>query len=101
MMSKQHKRAIPINIKRGDVVMIQQPERIILLSKLAPKCRDPYNVVRYIHANKFKFMELSINVTLVVHSVSLKTIPSTSDFSTPSCIAPVERLRKTFVILIV
>ncbi len=50
-MAKQHKRAIPVNIKEGDAVMVQQPERP---SKLAPKFMSPYEVLRYIYGNKFE-----------------------------------------------
>ncbi len=73
MMAKQHKRAVPVNIKEGDAVMIQQPERA---SKLAPKFMGPYEVVRYVYGNKFEVRDPSTGVTLVVHSDRLKLMPS-------------------------
>ncbi len=72
---KQHKRATPVNIKQGDV-MIQHPER---RSKLSPKFIGPYRVVRYIHGNKFEVMEPNSNVTFVVHSDRLKLVQISSD----------------------
>ncbi len=65
MMANQHKRAIPVKIKQGDAVMIQQSERI---SKLSPKFVGPYKVLRYIYGNKFEVLEPNTNVTLVIHS---------------------------------
>ncbi len=56
--------------------MIQQPERI---SKLSPKSVGPYRMVRYVYGNKFEVMEPNTNVTLVIHSVRLKKMPSCSD----------------------
>ncbi len=66
-------RAIPVKIKQGDTVMIQQPER---KSKLSPKFVGPYKVVRYIYGNKFEVLEPNTIVTLVIHSDCLKLIPS-------------------------
>ncbi len=48
---KQHKRAMPVNIKQGDHVMIQRPER---KSKFSPKFIGPFRVVRYVHGNKLR-----------------------------------------------
>ncbi len=76
MIINQHKRAIPVNIKQWDTVMIQQPER---KSKLSPKFVGPYGVVRYIHGNKFEVVEQSSNVTFVVHADRLKLIRPSSD----------------------
>ncbi len=42
MMANQHKRAIAVNFKPGDNIMIQQPER---MSKLSPKFLGPYRIV--------------------------------------------------------
>lgn len=41
IMTKQHKRAIQVNVKQGDAVTIQQPQRI---SNLTPKFTGPYNL---------------------------------------------------------
>ncbi len=76
MMANQHKRAIPVNIKQVDTVMIQQPER---KSKLSPKFVGPYRIVRYFYGNKFEVMEPNTNITLVIHSDWLKKILSPSD----------------------
>ncbi len=76
MMANQQKRAIPVNFKPGDNVMIQQPER---MSKLSPKFVGPYRIVRYVYGNKFKATEPNTNVTLVIHSDRLKKMPSCSD----------------------
>ncbi len=78
MAMKQHKRATPVNIKQGDHVMIQHPER---RSKLSPKFIGPYRVVRYVHGNKFEVMEPNSKVTFVVHSDRLKLVQISSDSS--------------------
>ncbi len=75
MAMKQHKRATPVNIKLGDHVKIQHPER---KSKLLPKFIGPYRVVRYIHGNNFDVMEPN-SVTFVVHSDRLKLVHISSD----------------------
>ncbi len=76
MIANQHKRAIPVNFKPGDNVMIQQPER---MSKLSPKFVGPYKVVRYAYGNKFEVMEPNTNVILVIHSDRLKKMPPCFD----------------------
>ncbi len=86
MIPKQHKRAIPVNIKEGDAIMIQQPERA---SKLAPKFMGPYEVFRYIYGNKFEVRHPNTGVTLVVHSDRLKLMPSPNS-STSNSIVSVE-----------
>ncbi len=87
MMAKQHKRALPVIIKQGDYVMIQQPERN---SKLSPKFVGPYRVVRYIHGNKFEVMEPKTNITLVAHSDRLKLIKSSADSPVTDPSMPIE-----------
>ncbi len=69
MIANQHKKAVPINIKQGDTVMIQQAER---RSKLSPKFVGPHRVVRYVHGNTFEVVEPGSNVTLIVHTDRLK-----------------------------
>ncbi len=76
MLANQYKRAIPVNFKPVDNVMIQQPER---MSKLSPKFVGPYRIVRYVYGNKFEVMEANTNVTLVIHSDRLKKMPSCSN----------------------
>ncbi len=48
MMANQHKRAIPVNFKPGENVMIQQSKR---KSKLSPTFVGPYRIVRYVYGN--------------------------------------------------
>ncbi len=48
MMANQHKRAIPVNFKPGDNVMIQQPER---MSKLSPKFVGPESFAVFTEIN--------------------------------------------------
>ncbi len=85
---KAIKRAIPVNFKQGDTVMIQQPER---KSKLSLKFLSPYKIVRYVYGNKFALMELNTNITLVIHSDRLKKIPSPSDSPLAADGVPVEQ----------
>ncbi len=75
MAIKQQKRATPVNIKLGDHVMIQHPER---KSKFSHTFIGLYRVVRYVHGNKFEVMEPNSNVTFVVHSVRLKSVQISS-----------------------
>ncbi len=88
MMANQHKRDIPVNFKKGDTVMIQQPER---KSKLSPKFLGAYRIVRYVYGNKFEVMEPNTDITLVIHSDRLKKIPSPSDSSLAADSVPVEQ----------
>ncbi len=76
MAMKQRKRATPVNIKQGEHVMIQHPER---RSKLSSKFIGPCRVVRCVHGNKFLVMEPNINVTFEVHSDRLKLVQISSD----------------------
>ncbi len=87
-MAKQHKRAIPVNFKQGDTVMIQQPER---KSKFSPKFVGPYRIVRYVYGNKFEVMEPNTSVTIVIHSYQLKNMPSCSDSPLAAYRVPVNR----------
>ncbi len=88
MMANQHKRAILVNFKQADTVMIQQPER---KSKLSPKFVGPYRKVRYVYGNKFEVMEANTNITLVIHSDRLKKIPSPPDSPLAADNVPVEQ----------
>ncbi len=88
MMANQHKRAIPLNIKQGDTIMIQQPER---KSKFSPKFVGSYRIVRYVYGNKFEVMEPNTNIILVTHSDRLKKIPSPSDSPLAADSVPVEQ----------
>ncbi len=88
MMANQHKRAIPVNFKPGDTVMIQQPER---KSKLFPKFVDPYRIARYVYGNKFEVMEPNTNVALMIHSDRLKKMPSCTDSPLAADSVPVEK----------
>ncbi len=87
MMAHQHKRAILVNFKPGDTVMIQQPEK---KSKVSPKFVGPYRIVGYVYGNKFEVMEPNTNITLVVHSDRLKKVPSPSDSPLAADNVPVE-----------
>ena len=51
MISQQHRRASPVNIKVGDSVMVRVPERN---AKLAPKFVGPRLVVNKLHGHKFQ-----------------------------------------------
>ncbi len=69
MMAQQHKRATPINIQKGDTVMVQVPMRN---SKLAPKFVGPRQVVGERQGNKFEVWDPYLDVTEVIHSDRLK-----------------------------
>ncbi len=69
MIANQHERAIQVNFKPGDNVMIQQPER---MSKLSPKFVGLCRIVRYVYGNEFEVMGRNTNVTLVIRSDRLK-----------------------------
>ncbi len=85
ILANQHKRAIPVNFKLGDTVIIQQPER---KSKLSPKFVGLYRIVRYVYRNK---LEPNTNVTLVIHSDWLRKMPSCSDSPLAADSDPVEQ----------
>ncbi len=57
VMANQHKRDIPVNIRKENTVMIQQPER---KSKLSHKFVGPYRIVRCVYGNKFEVMEQTL-----------------------------------------
>ncbi len=88
IIANQHKRAIPINFKPGDNVMIQQPEG---MSKLSPKFVGPYIIIRFVYGNKFEVMGPNTNVTLVIHSDRLKKMPSCSDYPLAADSVPKEQ----------
>ncbi len=49
MMAKQHKKATPVNIKKGYSVMVRLPDRN---SKLSPRLTGPRYILRRRHGNK-------------------------------------------------
>ncbi len=69
MMAQQHKRATPINIRKGDTVMVQVPTRD---SKLAQKFVGPQLVVGERLGNKFEVWDPFLYVKEIVHSDRLK-----------------------------
>ena len=74
MMAQQHKRATPINIQKGDTVMVQVPTRD---SKLAPKFVGPRLVVGERQGNKFEVWDPFLDVKEVIHSDRLKKTRAT------------------------
>ncbi len=75
MMSKQLKRATPVQFKVGDTVMVQQPERT---SKLSHKFTGPYRIERR-HGNKFEVSDLATRHLQIVHSDRLKLTHTTDE----------------------
>lgn len=67
MITNQHKRAIPLNIKQGDTDSVAGDKLYISL-----KFVGLYRAVFYIYGNKFEVVEPSTNVTLVVYNDHLK-----------------------------
>ncbi len=88
MMANQNKRAIPVNFKQGDTVMIQQLER---KSKFSPQFMGPYRIICYVYRNKFEVIKPNTNITLVIHRDWLKKIPSPSDSPLAADSFPVEQ----------
>ncbi len=54
MLSNQHKRAVPVELKEDHTVTIKQAESS---SKLGAKFLGPYGVVRNIRVNRFEVPE--------------------------------------------
>ena len=87
MMAQQHKHAIPINIRKGDTVMVQVPTRD---SKLAPKFVGPRLVVGQKQGNKFEVWDPLLDVREVMHSDRLKKTHATDPKLTNNAYVPMD-----------
>ena len=71
MTSQQHRRAHPISLLSGDVVMKLAPERS---SKLLAKFLGSFTLVTKLHGNKFKIMDNATHATELAHADRLKKV---------------------------
>ncbi len=69
MSTQQHRRSSPVNIRVGESVMVQVPERH---SKLAPKFVGPRLVVNQVQPHRFELFDPWLNTVEVVHSDRIK-----------------------------
>lgn len=69
MAIQQHRRSSPVNIRVGESVMVQVPDR---QSKLAPKFVGPRLVVNQIQPHRYELFDPWLNTIEVVHSDRIK-----------------------------
>ena len=79
MLHRQHAKATPVSLKKGDVVFKSAPER---QNKLTPKFTGPFMITNSMHGNKFKIFNPANQTSEVVHADRLKrsdiVIPASS-----------------------